>query len=57
MTFSHIINSSNKYAKVYALGNEEYEYLRALGINKKIDMLPHGYNKDFFSMIKKKGIT
>ena len=54
MTFSHIINSSNKYAKVYALGNEEYEYLRALGINKKkIDMLPHGYNKDFFFYDKK----
>lgn len=43
--FSRIINSSNKYQFVYALGDEEYEYLVQLGIsNEKIKYLRHGYN-------------
>ncbi|NVO72621.1 glycosyltransferase [Photobacterium damselae] len=45
--FAPIINKFNKYELVYALGVEEKEYLNALGIsNRKIFMLPHGYNKD-----------
>ncbi|PIW59849.1 glycosyltransferase [Shewanella sp. CG12_big_fil_rev_8_21_14_0_65_47_15] len=43
--FAPIINSSKKYEKVYALGNEEKEYIKALGIaEERIEMLPHGYN-------------
>lgn len=45
--FSSIINSTNKYEKVYALGTEEYEYLRKIGINdNKIELLLHGYNNE-----------
>lgn len=47
--FSPIINNSNKYLKVYALGIEELQYLNSMGIKReKIEMLPHGYNKEFF---------
>jgi glycosyltransferase involved in cell wall biosynthesis len=43
--FATIINNSNKYDVIYALGVEEYEYLKKIGIsNSKIDYLPHGYN-------------
>ncbi len=45
--FTRQINNKNKYEKVYALGVEEKEYLKKLGIKEhKIDMLPHGYNDD-----------
>lgn len=45
--FSGIINRTNKYDKVYALGEEEFEYLKKLGINdNKIDYLYHGYNDE-----------
>jgi len=47
--FTPFINNSNKYTKVFALGIEEYQYLKALGIkDEKIEMLPHGYNKNMF---------
>jgi len=43
-----IINGNSIYERIFALGAEEYEYLKHLGINnKKIDMLPHGYSKNF----------
>lgn len=43
--FASIINSTNKYDVIFALGDEEYEYLRKLGINdNKIGYLKHGYN-------------
>lgn len=43
--FASIINSTSKYDMIYALGVEEYEYLRKLGIkSEKIDYLLHGYN-------------
>lgn len=43
--FASIINNTNKYEVIYALGNEEYEYLKRIGISeKKIDFLRHGYN-------------
>ena len=43
-----IINNNSRYKKVFALGAEEYEYLRRIGIkNHKIEMLPHGYSKHF----------
>lgn len=43
--FASIINRTNKYEVVYALGDEENEYLRRIGINcNKIDYLRHGYN-------------
>jgi glycosyltransferase involved in cell wall biosynthesis len=45
--FSKKINSTNKYEKIFALGIEEYEYLKKLGINdNKIDFLYHGYDKN-----------
>lgn len=45
--FSWIINRTNKYEKVFALGVEESQYLRRIGINeKKIELLPHGYNEN-----------
>ncbi len=50
--FSRQINKKNKYEKILALGIEEKEYIFKLGIAKnKVEMLPHGYNKDnmFFS--------
>jgi glycosyltransferase involved in cell wall biosynthesis len=43
--FASIINRTNKYEVIFALGKEEYEYLKRLGIkDNKIDYLPHGYN-------------
>lgn len=43
--FATIINKTNKYELIYALGNEEYEYLKRIGIrDDKIDYLRHGYN-------------
>jgi glycosyltransferase involved in cell wall biosynthesis len=43
--FASIINRTNKYDIIYALGEEEYEYLINLGINSnKIDYLLHGYS-------------
>lgn len=43
--FAPIINNSSKYEVVYALGDEEYEYLRRIGIkDSKIDYLKHGYD-------------
>lgn len=43
--FSSIINRTNKYDIVYALGEEEFEYLKKIGIkDHKIDYLLHGYN-------------
>lgn len=45
--FSNIINKTDKYHIIYALGEEEHEYLKVLGINdKKIDYLYHGYNNE-----------
>ncbi|RHW32109.1 glycosyltransferase [Neobacillus notoginsengisoli] len=44
--FASIINNTNIYNVIFALGDEEYEYLKKIGIsNKKIDFLPHGYNE------------
>ena len=43
--FARIINSNNKYEVIYALGDEELEYLLKLGIKEsKIDFLKHGFN-------------
>lgn len=43
--FAPIINKTNKYDIIYALGDEEYEYLNKIGINdNKIGYLPHGFN-------------
>ncbi|MGP6140224.1 glycosyltransferase family 4 protein [Jeotgalibaca sp. A127] len=45
--FATIINRTEKYNKIFALGDEEYQYLIALGISpKKIDFLKHGYNEN-----------
>lgn len=45
--FSKIINKTNKYYKIYALGREESQYLKAIGISdEKIDYLFHGYNDE-----------
>ncbi|EGS5728535.1 TPA: glycosyltransferase [Clostridium perfringens] len=45
--FASIINNSNKYERVFALGEEEYEYLKKIGIQEnKIDYLYHGYNNN-----------
>lgn len=45
LLFAKKINNSNKYAKIFALGIEEYEYLKEIGIkDEKIDFLYHGYN-------------
>ena len=47
LLFSSIINRSDKYEKIFALGVEEYQYLKKIGINdNKIDYLYHGYNKN-----------
>lgn len=47
LIFSPIINNTEKYSRVYALGSEEYDYLIRLGISKKkIDYLYHGYNDE-----------
>lgn len=49
LSLALIINYTNKYSKIYALGCEEKEYIKALGINeKKISVLPHGYNDTVF---------
>lgn len=46
--FASIINSTNKYDMIYALGVEEYEYLKKIGISdNKIDFLYHGYNDSY----------
>ena len=43
--FAPIINKTDKYTKIFALGDEEYQYLTNLGISQsKIDYLRHGYN-------------
>lgn len=45
--FAPIINNTDKYAKIFALGDEEYQYLTNLGIlQSKIDYLRHGYNDE-----------
>jgi glycosyltransferase involved in cell wall biosynthesis len=47
--FAHLINNRRKYEKIYALGNEEREYIKALGISdERIEMLPHGYNENTY---------
>lgn len=47
LLFSPQINKSNKYEVVFALGDEEYEYLKKLGISDdKIMYLRHGYNSE-----------
>lgn len=44
--FATIINKTDKYNKIFALGDEEFQYLINLGISsKKIDYLRHGYNE------------
>lgn len=49
LTFAKIINKTSKYQQIYALGEEEKEYLEKLGIdNKKIQILPHGYNEKIY---------
>lgn len=49
-SFARLINKSKKYKKIYALGKEEYDYLKNIKISdNKIAMLPHGYNsKDMY---------
>ncbi|NKF08507.1 glycosyltransferase family 4 protein [Clostridium gasigenes] len=57
--FAKKINNTSKYDKVFALGVEEYEYLKAIGINEdKLDFLYHGYNDDiiFFDEQKRNEI-
>lgn len=45
LLFANIINKTDKYEVIYALGDEEYEYLKKIGIkDHKIDFLRHGYN-------------
>lgn len=45
--FSSIINITTKYEKIYALGIEEHDYLRKIGIKEnKIEYMLHGYNGD-----------
>lgn len=47
LLFSPQINKSNRYEVVFALGDEEYEYLRKLGVgDDKIKYLRHGYNSE-----------
>ena len=47
--FSMLINRFKIYEKVYALGYEEVEYIKALGISKdRIELLPHGYNRTVY---------
>ncbi|PUU88408.1 glycosyltransferase family 4 protein [Halanaerobium sp.] len=54
LTFANIINKTDKYHKIYALGNEELEYLHNIGIkDKKTDFLPHGFNDDIMYYDKK----
>ncbi len=51
--FAPLINKHKKYEKIYALGNEEREYIKALGISDdRIAMLPHGYNKTTYFISK-----
>lgn len=58
MFFATLINKTNKYTKIYALGGEEIDYIKVLGIKEnKIELLPHGYNsKVYYSdkLIRKK---
>jgi len=43
--FAGIINRTDKYEIIFAVGIEPYEYLKRLGIkDEKIDFLPLGYN-------------
>ena len=59
ITFSRIINNTNKYEKIFALGREEYEYLKKIGIkDNKIDFLYHGYDKNimYFDENERKNI-
>lgn len=45
--FAPILNNTNKYEKVFALGIEEFEYLKRIGVSdNKIMYLQHGYNED-----------
>ncbi|MGO4928330.1 glycosyltransferase family 4 protein [Fundicoccus sp. Sow4_F4] len=45
LVFANIINNTDKYKKIFALGNEEYQYLKLIGIeDHKISYLRHGYN-------------
>lgn len=47
--FAPMINRFQKYELVYALGLEEKEYIKAIGVNdERIAMLPHGYNKNAY---------
>lgn len=47
LLFSPQINKSNRYEVVFALGDEEYEYLKKLGVgDDKIRYLRHGYNSE-----------
>jgi len=49
MFFAPFINKLRKYELVYALGLEEKEYIKAVGIaDDRIAMLPHGYNKNTY---------
>lgn len=56
--FATLINKTNKYTKIYALGGEETDYIKVLGVKEnKIELLPHGYNsKVYYSdkLIRKK---
>jgi len=46
---SPLINASTNYSKIFALGTEEKDYLQKMGISeKKIEILPHGYNSNYF---------
>lgn len=47
--FAPFINKWRKYELVYALGLEEKEYIKAIGVSdERIAMLPHGYNKNAY---------
>lgn len=57
--FSRRINSSEKIKLVYALGEEEKEYLNKLGIkNNKIGDLKHGYNEEnmFYDSVERESL-
>ncbi len=43
--FAPIINTTDKYYKIFALGLEEKQYIEHIGISEsKVALLPHGYN-------------
>lgn len=57
--FAKIINNTKKYDKIFSLGEEETEYLLRMGIKRnKIELLPHGYNKNtmYYSEIERNNI-